>query len=411
MTEQMAAQESTEAPTSRGLGRLLASTGVSIAGQGMVIAAVPLMAASLTRNPVGVSITVAATYAAWLIAGLPAGALVDRWSRRSTMVFADIVRAVLLGGFAWAIAAELGSVWLLTLVVFLVGVAGCFFDPAAQAAIPAVVGRDVKTLASANSRLWSLDLLGRSLLGPPLGAALFAVAAALPFGLNSGTFLISAALLAGLSLGRPVSESVKQASISASVAEGLRFLFRHRELRALTIGMATFNFVYNLAYATLVLFAQDRLGLDDRAFGLLLAMLAVGGLVAAGISSKLGGRASPLHIYAACLAAQALAWGFIVVVQRPVVAAAALVLVGMASMTATVIGAAARQSLTPDDKLGRVSAGTRAVGLGSGAVGALMGGWAAQVLGLGAPFLGAAVAATAAALWFALHGESTASSS
>jgi MFS family permease len=397
MTDQMAAQQWTEASGSGGLGRLLASTGVSIAGQGMVIAAVPLMAASLTRNPIGISITVAASYAAWLIAGLPAGALVDRWSRRSTMVIADIVRALLLAGFAWAVAADRGSVWLLAVVVFLVGVAGCFFDPAAQAAIPAVVGRSPKDLASANSRLWSLDLLGRSLIGPPLGAALFAVAAALPFGLNAATFVISALLLAGLRLGRPSGTRDHAPSLGSSVGEGVRFLFRHRELRALTLGMASFNFVYNLAYATLVLFAQDELGLGAGGFGILLAMLAVGGMAGAWIAPRFSGRANAYQLYAGCLLAQAVAWAALSMFKAPLVAAASLVLVGTASMTATVLGASARQSLTPDQLLGRMSAGTRVLGLGAAGVGALAGGVIADVLTPAAPlFVAAGVAAAAA---------------
>lgn len=404
MTEPMAAQQSTQAPTARGLGRLLASTGVSIAGQGMVIAAVPLMAASFTRSPIGVSISVAATYAAWLIAGLPAGALVDRWHRRATMVVADVARAVLLGAFALAVMAGRASLWLLIVVVFLVGVAGCFFDPASQAAIPAVVGRDPQSLAKANGRLWSLDLLGRSLVGPPVGAALFAVAAVLPFAANAATFAISALLLMGLrELGKPVRGRPERPRFARSVRDGVLFLARQRELRGLTLGMASFNLVYNLAYATLVLFVQERLGLDERGFGVLLGMLAVGGLLAGWLSPRLSGRISTLQVYAGCLFAQALAWASVALTDRPIVAGVSLVLVGLASMTATVIGAAARQSLTPDEMLGRVSAGTRVVGLGSAGVGALIGGWAAETWGLSAPFVGATVVASATSLWFALQ--------
>lgn len=402
MTEPMAAQQSTQAPTARGLGRLLASTGVSIAGQGMVIAAVPLMAASFTRSPVGVSISVAATYAAWLVAGLPAGALVDRWHRRATMVVADLVRAALLGGFALAVMADRASLWLLIAVVFLVGVAGCFFDPASQAAIPAVVGRDQQALARANGRLWSLDLLGRSLVGPPAGAALFAVAAVLPFAANAATFAISALLLVGLrQLGKPTQGRHEQPHLARSVTEGVSFLAQHRELRGLTLGMASFNLVYNLAYATLVLFAQERLGLDERGFGVLLAMLAVGGLLAGWLSPRLSGRISTFKVYAGCLLAQALAWAAVALIETPIVAGASLALVGLASMTATVIGAAARQSLTPDQMLGRMSAGTRVVGLGAAGIGALAGGAIAGLGTLSSPFVVAALVAITAASGFA----------
>jgi MFS family permease len=403
MTDQMAAQQSTEASGSGGLGRLLASTGVSIAGQGMVIAAVPLMAASLTRSPIGVSITVAASYAAWLIAGLPAGALVDRWPRRATMVVADLVRAGLVGLFALAVIADKASLGLLVGTVFLVGVASCFFDPAAQAAIPAVVGKDQVVLARANGRLWSLDLIGRSLVGPPLGAALFAVAVFLPFAANAATFAISAVLLVGLTkLGRPADTSREPHHLGRSVVRGVSFLASHRELRGLTVGMASFNFVYNLAYATLVLVAQERLGLDERGFGALLAMLALGGLVAGWLSPGISGRLSAYQLYAICLLAQALAWAAVGLTEQPVVAAAALVLVGLASMTATVIGAAARQALTPDAMLGRVSAATRVVGLGTASLGALSSGLAAEAFGLAGPLLAAVLAGLMASAGFAV---------
>lgn len=403
MTEQMAAQQSTAAPTSRGLGRLLASTGVSIAGQGIVIAGVPLMAASLTRSPIGVSITVAATYAAWLIAGLPAGALVDRWHRRVTMVVADLVRAALLALFALAVMTDKASLWLLVAVVFLVGVAGCFFDPAAQAAIPAVVGRNQQTLAKANGRIWSLDLLGRSLVGPPVGAALFAVAAVLPFAANAVTFAISALFLVGLGhLGRPTHAQHEQTRLARSVADGISFLARHRELRGLTLGMASFNLVYNLGYATLVLFAQERLGLDERGFGILLAMLAVGGLLAGWLSPRLSGRVSTLRMYAGCLLAQGVAWAAVALTETAFVAGAALIVVGLASMTATVIGATARQSLTEDHMLGRMSAGTRVVGLGAAGFGAIAGGALADVGSLTSPLLVAAAVAAILASAFGM---------
>ena len=319
------------------------------------------------------------------------------------MVVADLVRAALLGLFALAVMTDKASLWLLIAVVFLVGVAGCFFDPAAQAAIPAVVGRDQQTLAKANGRIWSLDLLGRSLVGPPVGAALFAVAAVLPFAANAVTFAISALFLVGLGhLGRPAHAQHEQTRLARSVADGISFLARHRELRGLTLGMASFNLVYNLGYATLVLFAQERLGLDERGFGILLAMLAVGGLLAGWLSPRLSGRVSTLRMYAGCLLAQGVAWAAVALTETAIVAGAALVVVGLASMTATVIGAAARQSLTEDHMLGRMSAGTRVVGLGAAGLGAIAGGALADVGSLSTPLLVAAVVAATLASVFGM---------
>lgn len=397
MSKPVTDQRQTRPSRTGGLGRLLASTGVSIAGQGMVIAAVPLLAASLTRKPIGVSLAVAASYAAWLVVGLPAGTLVDRWPRRLTMVIADASRVVLLGGLALAIWGGHASLPLLVAVVFLVGAAGCFFDPAAQAAIPAIVGRDKQVLASANSRIWSLDMIGRSLIGPPLGAALFAAAAVLPFAANAATFAISALLLTGLTqLARPAVASEGHPPVRTALIDGVRFLAAHGELRALTLGMGSYNLAYNIAYSTLVLFAQDRLSLSDRGFGFLLAMLAVGGLLGAWIAPRLSGRLTNRQVYAAGLAAQGAVWVLVALTGNAVVAAAGLVLVGVASMIVTVIGGAARQELTPDGLMGRVSAGTRVVGVGNAALGALLGGAAANLGSLETPlFVAAGVAAVA----------------
>ena len=398
----MNSQQPTEAVRPGHLGRLLASTGVSITGQGMVTAAVPLLAATLTRDPFGVSIVTAATYAAWLVVGLPAGVLVDRWPRRLTMVLSDLTRAALLGGLSVAVLAHDVSLPLLVVVVFLIGTAGCFFDPAAQAAIPNLVGRDQNQLAHANSRIWTLDMLGRSLIGPPLGAALFAAGTALPFGVNAATFVISALLLSGLRQLGSGEPAANRPTIATSLVEGIFFLWTHPDLRALTVGMGTYNLAYNTAYATLVLYAQDRLHLDDRGFGLLLATMAVGGLLGAWAAPWCNRRLSLRAVYAAALGVQALGWLIVALVATALTSGAGLALIGLASMVVTVVGAAARQSLTPDRLLGRVSAGTRVVGVGTAALGALLGGAIASSASVQGAIAGAALICAAGALAYSI---------
>src|SRR3954454_10735766 len=117
---------------------LLWSTGVSVMGDGVFVAAVPLLAASLSRDPQDVAFTAAAAYAAQWLFGLPAGALVDRWSRRLIMAVCDLLRAVVLFGVVVLIALDRLTVPLLAMAVFMVGIGSCFFAPAAQTMIPAV---------------------------------------------------------------------------------------------------------------------------------------------------------------------------------------------------------------------------------------------------------------------------------
>lgn len=135
-------------------------------GQGAALTAMPLLAASVTRDPVAVSVVAASSYAAALLIGLPAGALVDRSPLRSTMVRADLTRVALLASLALAVVGGAASIPVITLAAFGLAVGACFFDPAAQAMVPAVVGRDAPALARVNGSLWTLDTLGAPSLAP-----------------------------------------------------------------------------------------------------------------------------------------------------------------------------------------------------------------------------------------------------
>jgi len=385
----------------RGLGRLLGSTGVSMVGQGAVASAVPLLAATLTRDPFAVSLVAAANYAAWILVGLPAGALVDRWPRRTTMVLADLARTGLLVGLVLAVLYDRLALPALVATVFFIASASCFFDPAAQASIPALAGREARVLAKANGRLWTLDILGRSLLGPPLGAALFALSTFIPFALNAVTFLVSAALLVGIRhLGRPRHADADQRVLPA-VRDGVRFLLGHPGLRLLTLGMATYNLGYNVAFATLVLFAQDRLGLSAQGFGVLLAMLAVGGILGGWIAPKVHVRLAPGWTYAACLGLQAAGWLVTALTESQWIGGGALVVIGLASTIVSVVGGTARQTLTPDHLLGRITAGTRVLGIGAAAVGSVMGGALGSAGTLTTPLLAAAALLSLGSVAFA----------
>ena len=97
-------------------------------GQGVALAAMPLLAASLTRDPLGVSLVTVATYAASLVVGLPAGALVDRWPLRPTMVWADTARAVVLLSLTLSVVGVVTSLPLITLAAFALATGRDFSD-------------------------------------------------------------------------------------------------------------------------------------------------------------------------------------------------------------------------------------------------------------------------------------------
>jgi MFS family permease len=377
-----------EGMRARGVGPLLASTAISVTGDGAFIAAAPLLAASLTRNPVAVSTVTAAFYLPWLLTGLLAGVLVDRWPRRPVLVAADLVRAVILTVLAVLVFVRAVNVLFLVIVVLLVGVAQCFFDSAAQATIPAVVGRDKEALTHTNGRFWALDTVGRSLIGPPLGSTTFALNKTLPFLGDALSFLASAVLVSRLPR-VPASDGPREGLLTA-VREGLQHLIHTRDLRALAFSMGAYNFGYNLAIATFVLYAKDVLRVADAGYGVLLAAMAVGGVIAGWRAASLTRRLSYRQVQAAALLVQGLAWAGVALAPNAVVVGVLFAFLGAASSLASVAVGSARQALTPDKLLGRVVSTFRLFGLGAAGLGALVGGVVADWQGLRAPLLVAA---------------------
>jgi MFS family permease len=374
--------------TTRGVGPLLGSTAISVTGDGAFIAAAPLLAASLTRDPLAISAVTAAFYLPWLLVGLAAGALVDRRARRPVLVIADLVRAVILAALAASVLTGAANMPLLVTAVLLVGVAQCFFDSAAQAVIPAIVGRDKEMLTRTNGRYWALDTVGRLLAGPPLGSAAFAVSKALPFIGDALTFLASAVLVSRLP--RVPAPEGPHEGVLVAIRGGLQHLARTRDLLVLALSLGAYNFGYNVAIATFVLYAKDVLHVADAGYGFLLATMAIGGVVAGWRAAPLMRRLSYRQVQAAALVVQGIAWVGVAFAPNWIMASALLAILGAGSASVSVAVGSARQALTPDELLGRVVSAFRLVGLGTAGLGALVGGMIADWQGLRAPLLTAA---------------------
>ncbi|MEE4545064.1 MFS transporter [Streptomyces sp. V4-01] len=361
---------------------LLAATGVSVTGDGAFQVAAPLLAATLTRDPLAVSTVTAAFYLPWLIAGLPAGALADRWPRRRVMLTADLVRACLIGLLAVLVFTGHAGLLLLVAVILLTGIAGCFFDASSQAVIPTLAGRDKEVLAKVNGRYWSIDTVGRSLLGPSGGSLAFAAGRFLPFFGDALSFAASA-----LCIGRlpRMPAAGKPQPLLAAIREGLAHLRGSAQLRELAATMAAYNFAYNVAMATFVLYATGPLHIADSRYGLLLALGALGGIATGWRAARITRNLNHRQTMALATALQALAWLGIATVHAPIAIAGFLGLIGAASTLISVAASSARAALTPDHLLGRVVSAFRLFGIGAAGLGALTGGLVARQSDLRTP--------------------------
>lgn len=340
-------------------------------GDGAFLAAAPLLAASLTRDPLAVSTVTAAFYIPWLLVGLPAGALVDRWPRRLVMITADLLRAGVLTALAALMATGHAALAPLVGAILVVGIAQCFFDASSQSVIPVLVGRDKETLTKTNGRYWAIDTVGRSLAGPPIGSATFAVSRMLPFAGDAASFVLSAACISRLpAMPAPGSSQ----PLIAAIRAGLTHLRATSELRMLAAGMATYNFAYNVSMATFVLYATSTLHVADAGYGILLAVAAVGGILTGWRAAPLTRRLTYRQMMAIACGLQSLAWTGIAAFPNAYATGAFLALIGAASTLISVAASSARPALTPDHLLGRVTSAFRLFGVGAAGLGALTGG-------------------------------------
>jgi MFS family permease len=386
-----------ERRTFGGVAPLLAATAVSVTGDGATIAAVPLLASTLTTNPAQVGAVAAATMLPWLLFSLHAGALVDRWPRRRTMLTADLARAaVLTGVVALQLTGRLNLVALAVAVIIL-GASQCFFAAASAGMIPAIVGRDKTALTHVNGRYWAIDTAGRNLLGPTLGSVTFTLNRAVPFAADAVSFLLSAALVTRLPENTPARAT--KTSVAVDIRQGLTFIGRNRELRQLALLVVGNNSAYSLALATFVLYARRILHTPTAGYGALLAATAVGAILAGWWAKPLTRRLEARHALAVTCATQCAAWTAIAATGSPWVAGGALALLGAASNLGTVALVTRRQELTPDELLGRVTSVFRLAGVGITALAALAGGILAAHYGLHAPLITAAVILAAAAAY------------
>lgn len=370
--------------------RLWWANAISSTGDGACVAALPLLAVTITRDPRLVSVVTAATYLPWLLFSLPAGAIVDRYDRTTLMWRAQVVQAAVVVGVVLLVVARAASIEMLAAAGLLLGTAEVIFSNAAQSVLPALVPPDL--LAKANGSQQVSLTVGESFLGPPAGSLLFAAAAALPFGLDALSFAGSAALLSGLPKTRPApgadeAPGQTRPRIRAQIAEGLRWLARHRLLRVIAVLLGIYNFANQMGQAILVLLATQTLHVSARGYGLLLAASAVGSVVGGLVNPVLSRRLGLLPALVLPALADAAAFVGIGLAPNPVVVAALLAVQGFSVALWNVVTVSLRQRVIPGHLLGRVNSVYRMLGWGLMPLGALAGGFVAHVAGLRAPYV------------------------
>jgi MFS family permease len=366
--------------------KLWAASAISNLGDGVTLVAGPLLAATLTRDPVLVAGVAFSQRVPWLLFPLISGALVDRLDRRRVMGYVDAARTALIGALGITLLLGWVSLPLMYAIFFLMGTLETLFDNASQAIIPAVVSQD--RLERANSRLYAAEIISNQLAGPPLGGFLFSVAVAVPFFLDAGTFAAAAVLILALR-GKFRPERPKGApptTLVAEIGEGLTWLWNHRLIRTLAIMLGVFNMTFAATDAIFVLFAQDVLGLGSFGYGVLVTSWAVGGLIGSLMADRIVAWLGSGRALQASVLVSALVLAVVALSENAFVVWAAFLLVGVTVVVWNVITVSFRQAVVPEDIFGRVNSVYRLLGWGGLSVGALLGGFLAWGFGLTVPF-------------------------
>jgi predicted MFS family arabinose efflux permease len=285
---------------------------------------------------------------------------------------------------------------------FVLATGETLYVTASQSVVPRIVSRAPDRLQRANSWLVSAQIVLRDFMGRPVGGALFGVVAWLPVLLNAVSAGLGALLIARIRgvAPRPRTDTNRR-SLPREVADGMRWLWRHRVLRTLALATCVNNLAFAGWTVILVLLLQDRFDVSGLGFGAMTACLGVGGLVGSFGAPRLSRRIGMAAVLFAAMLGEGLATAVLGLAPVWPLAVAMLLTIGGCAIGWNVVSVSLRQSIVPDDLLGRVNSAYRFLAVAGAPIGAAVGGVLARWQGLSAPFLVGALLIVVAAVGIA----------
>jgi len=363
---------------------LLAASIVTNAGDGIAIAAGPLLVASQTRDPFLVSLAVLSEYLPHLVFGLFAGVVADRHDRRRIVAGVNLFRALVLVVLTTMIVTGAVNIAIVLITLFVLGTAEAFADAASSTLIPSLVDR--ADLGVANARQQGAVLLLNQLVTPPIGAFLFAIGMAIPFGANAAGFALGAVLVWRVAGSTRAARSDNESHLRREIVDGVRWLVHHPPMRTLALTILLFNVTYGAAWSVLVLYAGQRLGMDAVGFGLMTAAIAVGGIIGTVAYGTLERRFSLADLMRVGLLIETGTHLILALTTSPQVALGTLVVFGAHAFVWGTTSTVVRQRAVPDALMGRVGSVYRIAIMGGIVIGTPIGGLLARQFGITAPF-------------------------
>jgi MFS family permease len=369
---------------------LVGSSWMSNLGDGIGLAAGPLLVASQTSDPVLVALAGLLQRLPWLLFGLYAGVLADRVDRRILVMAVDLTRAAVLAALTTMLVTGRVDITVVLVTMFVLGTAEVFADTTSGTLLPMVVGK--ADLGIGNARLMAGVLTMNQMAGPAIGAVLFAAGTAWPFLAQAVCVALGAVLVSRMAL-VPLPRATGSSHIGRDIAEGFRWTWGNRAVRTLTLAIVTFNVTYGAAWSVLVLYATERLDLGPIGFGLLTTVGALGGVAGMSAYDWLERHASLAAIMRVGLTIETLTHLGLALTTTGWVAGLIMFVFGAHAFIWGTTSRTVRMRPVPPQLQGRVGS-LYAIGVFGGIVaGQALGGVIARIWGLTGPF------------WFAFVGS------
>ena len=373
---------------------------------GVLRLAAPLLAVSLTEDPILIGALTALGLLPWLFFAIPIGAIVDRVDRRKALVLGNSLRAVIALFIAFAVSQGFINIWLLLISVFFFGICEVLVDTTSQAVLPQIL--DKSNYERGNSRLQISEVIVSQFAGAPLSGLLYAVSIALPFFFSTTGFILAGLLILLFPFEREINAKkegeVGQAKLGlkGDIKFALNYLYQDKQIFSIVVITTLLGFFYSLSNAIAPLFILKELNVSPALFGVVLAIQGVGALagsIAAPMVSKYLGRGKALAInvfFASLLVI------FIGLSPNAYFFVAVSVLIGFTISVWNILLMSLYQSLIPPELYGRIHGARRTIVWGLMPIGAIIGGVIARG-GLRLPFLIGGVIATLIAFFSYKH--------
>ncbi len=377
-------------PLGKDFSRIWSASLITNLVDGVLRLSAPLLAVSLTEDPVLIGLMTALGLLPWLFFAIPIGACVDRVDRRKALVGGNMLRSAIAIFVAFAIAQEFINIWILLGCVFLFGICEVLVDTTSQSVLPQIL--DKSNFERGNSRLQISEVIVAQFAGSPLSGFLYAISIALPFYFSTAGFVAAALLLALFPFQKDVNpvheddQGKERLGIRGDIKFALNYLYQDKRILSIVLITTSIGFFYSISTAVAPLFILKELNVEPSLFGVVLAIQGVGALVgsiAAPAASKKFGRGRALGMNLVIASFMIVLTGIAPNVYVFVVIS---VVVGFTISVWNILLMSLYQSLIPTHLYGRIHGARRTIVWGLMPIGSVIGGVIARG-GLRLPFI------------------------